>query len=386
MNNSEIMSQTEMVKPLDGLLVVDFTQFLSGPSATLRLADLGARVIKVERPGAGDICRSIYAVEHQVAGSSAFFQAINRNKESIILDLKAAEGIEAAKKLIAKADILTHNFRPQVMARLGLDYQSVKQINPNIVYAEISGYGNQGPWADRPGQDLLLQSLSGLSWLTGAQNDGPVPMGVAVADIFAGAQLVQGILAALVSGQGMQVEVSMLEAMLDFQFEPLTLYYQDKQAIDRGLQNAAHSLVGAPYGLYKTSDGFLALAMGAIPKLGELLNCEPLTAYTDSGTWFAKRDEIKKILANHLSGQKTQFWLDILEPADIWCAEVLNWQQLIEHSGFKVLNMLQTVEAEGGEYQTTRCPIRLDGQIIHSSIGAPSLGQHTANVFQELGL
>lgn len=380
------MTQYSIDKPLEGILIVDFTQFLSGPSATLRLQDLGARVIKIEHNEKGDLCRNIYAPHLKVGEESAFFQAINRGKESVCANLKSEAELAFIYKIIAKADVVVHNFRPKVMNRLGLSFDAVKKINPRIIYGEITGYGNEGPWQDKPGQDLLLQGVSGLSWLSGQDSDGPVPMGVAVADIFAGAQLVQGILAALLCDNATLVEVSMLEAMLDFQMETLTLFYQEKDGLplSRGNVNAAHPLVGAPYGLYKTATGYLALAMGSIPQLGELLSCEPLLKYTDPATWYPNRDEIKSILANHLMKQSSDYWLEILEPADIWCANVLNWQQLVKHDAFKILNMLQTViDDNGDECITTRCPIKLDDTILSASVAAPSLGQHQLQVLRE---
>lgn len=366
-----------MSLPLSGIKILDFSQFLSAPSATLRLADLGAEVLKVEHHQKGDLSRSIYASQIDIAGSSAFYQAINRGKQSLSANLKDADDLALVKKLIRQADVVVSNFRPGVMQRLGLDFESIQAINPNAIYAEISGYGATGPWADKPGQDLLVQALSGALWMTGADSEGPVPMGVAVADILAGAQLAQGILAALLCDETKLVQVSMLESMLDFQFEPLTLFYQDGEELSRGEVNPAHPLVAAPYGLYSTTNGYLALAMGAISTLAELLDSDPLRVYQDRGEWFAKRDEIKQVLADLLATNTTEHWLAILEPADIWCANVLDWQQLLEHDGFKVLDMVQTVVTGQGErYQTTRCPIRLDGQLITSAQGAPTLGEH----------
>ncbi|WP_026971434.1 CaiB/BaiF CoA transferase family protein [Aliagarivorans marinus] len=366
-----------MSLPLSGIKILDFSQFLSAPSATLRLADLGAEVLKVEHHQKGDLSRSIYASQIDIAGSSAFYQAINRGKQSLSANLKDADDLALVKQLIRQADVVVSNFRPGVMQRLGLDFESIQAINPNAIYAEISGYGATGPWADKPGQDLLVQALSGALWMTGADSEGPVPMGVAVADILAGAQLAQGILAALLCDETKLVQVSMLESMLDFQFEPLTLFYQDGEELSRGEVNPAHPLVAAPYGLYRTTNGYLALAMGAISTLAELLDSDPLRVYQDRGEWFAKRDEIKQVLADLLATNTTEHWLAILEPADIWCANVLDWQQLLEHDGFKVLDMVQTVVTGQGErYQTTRCPIRLDGQLITSAQGAPTLGEH----------
>ncbi|HEX9151002.1 MAG TPA: CaiB/BaiF CoA-transferase family protein, partial [Flavobacterium sp.] len=185
------------MKPLEDYLIVDFSQFLSGPSASLRLADLGARVIKIEKPGTGDICRTLYTSDLIMNGESSLFHTINRNKESFAIDFKQPEALEKLKKILAKADVVMHNFRPGVMERVGLGYDVVKEINPQIVYAEISGYGNHPDLKDLPGQDLLLQSLTGLTWLSGNQDDGPVPMGLSIVDMLAGAHLAQGILAAL---------------------------------------------------------------------------------------------------------------------------------------------------------------------------------------------
>ena len=379
-----------MIKPLADIVVVDFSQFLSGPSASLRLADLGARVIKVERPETGDICRHLYVSEAIMNGVSSIFHAINRNKESFIADLKAETDRKDIQELIRHADVVMHNFRPGVMERLGFDYDAVRGINPDIVYGEISGYGTEGPWKDKPGQDLLVQALAGLTWLSGNGNKGPVPMGIAVADIITGAHLAQGLLACLVrkgiSGKGGLVQVSMLESIIDFQFETITTFYRDGgQPTHRSEKNNAHAYLGAPYGIYKTADGYIALSMGAVPHLGKLLNCPALLQYTAVESWYTQRDEIKGSLADHLLTQNTAHWLQILEPADIWCADVLTWDRLMQHEGFKVLDMIQEVSMEDGyRYQTTRCPITIDGQRLTSTKGAPKLGQDTESILEEI--
>ena len=378
------------MKPLKDLLIVDSSQFLSGPSATLRLADLGARVIKVERPEGGDICRDLYVSNVIMNGESSVFRAINRNKQSFAADLKKEADKQKIFKLLRHADVVVHNFRPGVIERLGLDYATVKEINPSIVYGDISGYGSEGPWAAKPGQDLLVQALSGLTWLSGNAQDGPVPFGLAIVDILTGAHLAQGILAALVhkqkTGLGMKVSVSMLESVLDFQFESITTYYHDGgMPVKRTASNNAHAYLGAPYGIYQTKNGFMALAMGAIPVLGKLLQCAPLTQYTEVASWFTHRDEIKQIIANHLMTGTSQQWLSVLEPADIWCAEVLNWEELFAHKGFEVLDMLQQVTmGDGYKYTTTRCPIKINGQILTSPMGSPALGEHTEMIENEL--
>lgn len=199
------------MKPLENLLVLDFSQFLAGPAAALRLADLGARVIKVERPKGGDICRQLYISNCGMEGDSTLFHSINRNKEGYAADLKNPDDLAKVRRLIEKADVLIENFRPGVMRKLGLDYDTVHTLNPRLVYGTVTGYGPRGPWAGKPGQDLLAQAMSGLCWLSGNADHPPTPMGLAVADLTASAHLVEGILACLVrrgvSGAGGRVEV-----------------------------------------------------------------------------------------------------------------------------------------------------------------------------------
>jgi len=377
---------------LQDILVIDFSQFLSGPSAALRLADMGAQVIKIEKPVTGDICRQLYVSDVMIEGESTIFHAINRNKQSYAADLKNADDLEKVKQLLAKADVMMHNFRPGVMERLGLDYETVKKINPSIVYAEISGYGNEGPWRDLPGQDLLLQAASGLTWLSNNSNENPTPMGVAVVDIMAGTHVAQGILATLykrcMTGEGALVQVSMFESVLDFQFEVLTCYYNDgKQLPVRSAINSGHAYVAAPYGIYKTKDDYIALAMTDIVGLGTLLACEPLKQFSNASDWFDKRDEIKKALATHLLKGAAGYWLAILEKADIWCAPVLNYDKLVKEEGYRVLNMEITVKTSNGlSIKTTRCPIRVDGKLLVNDKGAPQLGEHNEEIDAQFGL
>jgi CoA:oxalate CoA-transferase len=378
-------------RPLAGLTVLDFSQFLAGPSCALRLADLGARVIKIERPGAGELGRQLYISNLELDGDSTLFHSINRNKQSFAADLKNPDDLKRVKQLIERADVLIQNFRPGVIERLGLGYESVRALNPRLVYGAITGYGNFGPWRDKPGQDLLAQALSGLTWLSGDAGQGPVPVGLSIADMLAGAHLTQGILACLVrrgvTGRGGLVEVSLLESVLDFQFEVLTTYLNDGgQPPARSRVNNANAYLAAPYGIYETADGYLALAMTPIPRLGELIDCAPLLDYTDSARWFTARDEIKAIIAAHLKQETTRHWLDILEPADVWCADVLTWRQLLDHDAFKALRMTQEVQRDNGAaLVTTRCPIRVDGRVLTSTRGAPEIGEHTEVISRELG-
>ena len=285
--------------PLTGIVVLEFSQYLSGPSAGLRLADLGARVIKIERPNGGDAGRKL-AIKNLWAGDdSLLFHTINRNKESFTADLKDPADLLIVKKLIEKADVLTHNFRPGIMEKVGLDYAQVATINPGLVYAEISGYGKEGPWKNKPGQDLLLQSVTGLAYTTGNAEDAPVPFGLSIADALCGAQLVQGILASLIRRQktnkGTLVSISLMESLLDFQFELLTTYYNSKLDIKRSQVSNGNPMLGAPYGIYQTADGYLAIAMMDIAVLGNAIGCQELLQYAQKDM-FVSRDEIKNIL------------------------------------------------------------------------------------------
>lgn len=377
------------MKPLEGLVVLEFCQFLAGPSAGLKLADLGARVIKIERPVKGEACRQLSIKDLFVDDSSLLFHTINRNKESFAADLKNPEDLILVKKLIAKADIMTHNFRPGVMDKIGLTFDDALTINPKIIYGTITGYGDKGPWANKPGQDLLLQSLSGLSWLSGRKSQGPVPFGLAVADLMCGNHFVQGILAALLkrvkTGKGVLVEVSLLESVLDVQFEAITSYLNDGgQQPERGdIKGSAHAFLSAPYGVYQTQDGYISLAMGDLLFVGYVLELD-LKKYTDKHLWFSQRDEIRNILSEKLFSQKSDYWLNLLQKEGIWCGKVLNYEELDNQSFVNELQLKQTVQNSDGEkLVTTRSPIQLDGEILVSPKAAPKVGEDNLQIHEQ---
>jgi CoA:oxalate CoA-transferase len=352
---------------------------------------MGARVIKIERPGAGDLGRALYISGSDAHGENTLFQAINRNKESYAANLKDRQDLEKLRKLIARADVMVQNFRPGVMERLGLSYEHVSGINPKLVYAAVSGYGTADVWRDRPGQDLLAQARSGIMWLSGNDGDPPTPMALAVADMLAGHNLCEGILACLVrrgtTGLGGLVETSLIESLLDFQFEVLTVHLNDgRKPPRRGVFRNAHAYLAAPYGVYDTADGHLALAMNHLPTLGDLLGLPELSKFTDSGAPFLHRDEIKKIVAVRLREQTTEHWLKILNAADIWCAEVLDWPTLLASEAMQQLQMVQQLIGHGEEILTTRCPVRLDGGLLTSNRLAPEVGEHTERIQQEFGI
>ncbi|QKX17573.1 CaiB/BaiF CoA-transferase family protein [Microbulbifer sp. YPW1] len=383
-----------MLQPLKGVTVLEFSQYLAGPYAGLRLADLGARVIKIERPGSGDACRQLATKDLTVDGDSLLFHTINRNKESFCADLKNPDDLATVKKLIAAADVMTHNFRPGVMEKIGLDYEQVQAINPQMIYGEVSGYGNTGPWAHKPGQDLLAQAVSGLGWLSGNKDQDPIPLGLAIADMLCGTHLAQGILAVLVRRQkqatGAKVQASLLESMIDFQFEGLTTYLNNgRQMPTRSEIANAHAFLGAPYGIYQTQNDWIAISMGSLPQLAQALECPALDVPNSEA--FKQRDALKEALAEQLQTNTTEYWLARMQAHDLWASELLDYDQLLSHPAFNAVSMSLQVtrkanNGNGGPVKvtTTRCPIRINGQAATSNKAAPSLGADTARILEAL--
>jgi len=362
--------------PLEGLRVLDFSQFLAGPYAALKLADMGADVVKVERVGTGDLSRHLYLTDTRIGGESTIFHAINRNKRSVSVDMKSDTDRAAIRDLVRGADVVLQNFRPGVMDRLGFGYEAVRAINPKVVYGSVTGYGTEGPWVDLPGQDLLAQARSGMMWLTGGADDGPVAVGLPIGDVLAGAALAHGVLAMLFRRErhaiGGLVETSLMEVLADLQFELLTTWLNDGGRMpQRSAQNPAHAYLAAPYGVYATADGHIAIAMGKLDILAGITGLDRETAALDP---FTARDRIKAGLAAALATRPTAAWMDAFIAADIWAAPVLDWRELVATGMMETLDMLQTVERGDVRLKTTRLPIKFDGQRPAAPRAAPALG------------
>ncbi|MEM7807057.1 MAG: CoA transferase, partial [Planctomycetota bacterium] len=365
--------------PLKGVLVLEFCQYLAGPWAGLRLADLGADVVKIERPGSGDACRQLKTKGVEVDGDSLVFHTVNRNKTSLAANLKDPSDLQKVRALVAKADIVTHNFRPGVMDKLGLDYASAASINPSIIYGQVSGYGPDGPWRDKPGQDLLAQARSGLMHLTGKADDPPTPMGMAVADGICGLHLTHGLLAALRrqrrTGHGALVEVSLLESLIDLQFEALTTHLNDGgRAPRRSSVTASHPYQGAPYGIYPTADGFIAVAMGQLDVLNDEIGLDWDAALLEPPASFVQADELRRDLGKALLKESTETWLRRLGGQGIWCSDVLDYAKLRDHGAYRAIDMEQTVRRGDVEIATLRAPMQLDNEPIVNASAAPRLG------------
>ncbi|NIZ02867.1 CaiB/BaiF CoA transferase family protein [Thalassospira lucentensis] len=362
--------------PLDGLKVLDFSQFLAGPYCALKLADLGADVVKVERAGLGDLSRYLYLTDTKIAGESTIFHAINRNKRSVAVDLKSDEDKEKLRKLVAEADVILQNFRPGVMERLGFGYDAVKKINPTVVYGTVTGYGSDGPWVDLPGQDLLAQARSGVMWLSGGQDHGPVAMGLPVADVLAGSALAHGVLALLyrraTKNIGGFVETSLIEVLADLQFELLTTWFNDgNRTPKRSKNNPAHAYLAAPYGVYETSDGYIAIAMGKLPLLAEITGLSADISELDA---FTKRDDIKAGLAAKLKIRTSDDWMEQFVKNDIWAAPVMDWDGVVKSGVLQTLDMIQDIHRGDVDMKTTKLPMRIDGIRPSSTRAAPELG------------
>ncbi|MGG1554026.1 CaiB/BaiF CoA transferase family protein [Paenibacillus ferrarius] len=367
------------------MLVLDFSQFLSGPYAGLRLADLGARVIKIERSDGGDICRRLYISNLELDGDSTLFHSINRNKESYAVDLKDEVDRNKLKKLLKHADVMIQNFRPGVIEKLGFGYEEVRTINSRLVYGSISGYGKEGPLVKRPGQDLLVQSIVGLPWLQRSRTrSGPIPFGLAIADMMTGSHLAQGILAVLVrravSNCGALVEVSLLESTLDA-LQELWMERQQAQVMESGSAGAAirklqHSEHELPAGLYRVKDGYIAIDRVTLSGLSAALGVHRLM----DESHIASLDAVHELLMQH----PATYWLERLRQAGLVCGELWNWQQLVQHEGFRQLDMTRQVRRPSGAAMTAlTCPIKLNGQRLDAGRGAPLVGEHNAWIESE---
>jgi crotonobetainyl-CoA:carnitine CoA-transferase CaiB-like acyl-CoA transferase len=327
----------DVKKPLGllaGVRIVSFTHFMLGPAGVQYLADLGADVIKIEAPATGAWERSWAGGDTFPNGVSAFFMLANRNLRSVALDLKTTEGQEAARRIIAGSDVLVENYRPGIMDRFGLGYDSVRELNPGIIYASGSGYGTDGPFRDLPAQDLLIQAMSGLASVTGCAGQAPVPSGVAVVDQHSATLLAMSILAALFhrerTGEGQRIEVMMLLAALDLGVEPITysLNGGKVEVPDERLGSAYHA---APYGIYATSDGHLAVSVSPMAKVSAAFGDPPaLDLYKDPAIALERRDEIRRALDPFFLASTTSDLVDRLRANGVWCTPVQDYEQVFK--------------------------------------------------------
>ncbi len=375
--------QTDTVPgPLSGVRVLDFTALLQGPLATQILADLGADVVKLEKEH-GEWMRQYGIFMTRTHGEMDAFLAFNRNKRSVEVDLRDPVDLERILELVDKADVVVENFRPGVMDRAGLGYETLHKRNPRLIYAASSGYGQTGPYVKRPGQDYLVQALSGATWLTGRRADPPFVMGIAVTDQFTALHLVVGILAALQhrnrTGEGQRVDLDLLSCVLALQQQELTVYLNHRTSFARPQENVGHPGITAPCGIYATQDGYMMLAMFPCPKLGAILSVDWLAAYDTNEKMFEARDTVHRLLSAHFATRSTAYWIELLSANDVWCAPVQTYADL-EHDpqiAHKRLFWDVPYADTSNTYRTVGSPFTFSASPVSVRRGAPRAGQHT---------
>ncbi len=367
--------------PLSHVRVLDFTQLLQGPLATQILADLGADVVKIEKPG-GEWMRHWGILASRTDGEMDSFLAFNRNKRSLTVDLKDPDTVQRLLEWSTEFDVVVENFRPGVMPRLGLGYEDFRRHNPAIVFASSTGYGQTGPYVKRPGQDLLIQALSGALFLTGRAGDPPTPMGIGISDEYTGVHLVVGILAALSNrdqtGEGQWVSVDLFSCTVAAQQQELTVYLNHGEPLERAEEEVGHVGGTAPFGVYATEDGHLALAMMSCPELGRVLGVGWLDPYDTNERMFEHRDEIHRLLSAHFATSTTGAWLEVLDAAGVWCAPVQDYEALERDPQVEENDLIWTlpIGTEGGTFRTVGTPFSFSRTPAVMRQGVPRAGQH----------
>ncbi|TQK17675.1 crotonobetainyl-CoA:carnitine CoA-transferase CaiB-like acyl-CoA transferase [Microbacterium sp. SLBN-154] len=377
---------------LAGLRVLDATQMLAGPLAGTRLGDLGADVIKVESPNGGEFNRTHGFGDQTVDGQMTTFVAVNRNKRSLAIDLKDPEALTAFRTLIRSADVFIQNFRRGTATRLGIGYEQLRELNPRLIYCSISGYGASGPYADRPGQDLIVQGYSGSMFSVGRADDDPAPGALWAADVMTGYQAVIGILAALQSrertGDGQHVEVDMYSVVLDAQLQELVTYLNTGFNPQRSAEPSAHAAIPAPYGVYRTADGWLTLAMSPLPALGAMLDdpwLASLSAYNDGHD---RRDEVFAHIRDRFVGGTTAEWVRLADEHGVWAGPVYDYPDLVNDPHLLATGTFveQPSAGRGAPVRTVRPPIRLSGTPTAIRKGAPALGADSVAILRDAGV
>jgi crotonobetainyl-CoA:carnitine CoA-transferase CaiB-like acyl-CoA transferase len=376
--------------PLEGLTVLDLTRVLSGPYCTMLLADMGARVIKIEQPGKGDDTRGWGPPF--VEGESAYFLSINRNKESVTLDFKRPEGRAILDRLIATSDVLVENFRPGILAKLGLDYQTLAASHPRLVYASISGFGHTGPRSAEAGYDAVMQGEGGLMSITGAADGPPFRLGVAIADIVSGMFAAQGITLALFArertGRGQQVDIGMLDSVAALLTYQAAIYFATGSAPSR-MGNRHPTIV--PYETFSAADGEFVLAVGNDDqwrRLCEAVDIEDDGRFATNRARVTRYDELKPMLDERLRRRTRADWIARLAAAGVPCGSVRDLREVFDDAQLAARNMVATLNHPAiGSLRLLGVPVKLSETPASVRTAPPTLGQHTDAVLQtDLGM
>ncbi len=377
--------------PLAGLTVLDLTRVLSGPYCTMMLADMGARVIRVEQPGKGDDTRG-WGPPFQ-NGESSYFLSVNRNKESITLNFKQPEGRAVLDKLIAEADVLVENFRPGALGRQGLDYASLSASRPDLVYCSISGFGQTGPRSSEPGYDAVMQGEGGLMSITGPAGGTPYRLGVAIADIvtgmFAAYGVAMGLLARERTGQGQHIDIGMLDSVAAVLTYQAGIYFATGQAPPR-LGNQHPTIV--PYETFSASDGDIVVAVGNdnlfikfCGVIGTPALAEDERFATNAGR-IENQDALRPLLAERIGTRTRADWLSALKTTGIPCGSVRDLAEVLTDSQLQERLMVLSVDhPKVGPMQVLGVPVKLASNPGGVRTPPPTLGQHTERILEELG-
>jgi len=378
-----------MRKPLEHIKVLDFTRVLAGPFCTMILANMGAEIIKIERLGSGDDSRSYGPF---INGQSAYFISINRGKKSISIDLKSEKGIEVVKELVSKVDVVAENFRPGTMEKLGLSYEQLKKINPRLIFATMSGFGQTGPYSKRPAYDMIVQGMGGIMSITGEEGGAPVRVGTSIGDLVAGLYGAIGILTALAdrdfSGEGRMVDVAMLDGQISILENAISRYAATGE-IPKPLGGRHPSI--APFEAYKTKDSYIIIACGnqaLWEKFCKLVGREDLLALDIFKTNEDRTNNVDKLSSymNEICKEKTTSeWNDYLNDNGIPCSPINTIDKLFTDPQIAARNMLVEVEQPGaGKIKISGNPIKLSGmqEEIHKD-PAPSVGEHTEMILKQ---
>jgi crotonobetainyl-CoA:carnitine CoA-transferase CaiB-like acyl-CoA transferase len=363
---------------------------MSGPIAGARLGDLGADVIKVE-PVTGEWQRHVSAGGAEGNRINVSFLSMNRNKRSLALNLKSDAGREVLYELVREADVFMQNYRPGVAKRLGVDYETLSAINPKLVYVSISGYGESGPYVDRPGQDLLLQGLSGMMKSAGRASDPPHPAPLFVVDAVTAYTAFESVLAGLLhrerTGEGQFISVNMLDAIIAFQLQEMSIYTQGHLEQKRTSEPHAHVYIRAPYAAFDTADGQIVLAFPALDALGTLLEIPELAAMDSERDGHARRDEIHRMVADKLLTKPADEWLKIFDENDMWAGPVYSYAEVVTDPQVEHNKSLLTYEhPTEGTVTTPGFPIKFERSPSELRMGAPLTGQHSREVLAEIGI
>jgi glutaryl-CoA transferase len=380
-----------MAPPLTGITVVDLTRVLAGPYCTMLLGDMGAEVIKIERPDGGDDTRAFGPP--YLNGESAMFLAINRNKQSITLNLKQAEAKRVLSKLIERADVLVENFRPGTMANLGFDYAAVRTLNPRIIYCSISGFGQTGPYADRGGYDTIAQAMSGIMSATGHPDMPPAKAGVPIADIgtgmFAAFGIVCAYIARLRTGEGQLVDTSLLDTSIALSLVESATFLAGGEL--PGPLGSTHRR-NAPHGAFRVNDGYIAIAADSAHFWKRFCQIMGLEALLDDPRFKTNADRVanKQLLQDMIEQVTTtragSYWLEKLEAAEIPCGPVNSYAAVFKDPQVRAREMLMEVEHPvAGRVQMTGLNVKLTSTPPAIQRPAPTLGQHTRAVLHRLG-